>query len=58
MTTIIGEYAVTIQKTDIPREYRFYAVPTQGADLNNRRGFVWADDADDAEQEVKILLEL
>jgi hypothetical protein len=54
----IGEYAVNIQKTDLPREYSFYAVPTQGANLSNRRGFVYAESDDEAEQEISGLLVL
>ena len=52
----IGEYCVNIQKTDLPREYRFYAVPTQGANLSNRNGFVYADSDEEAEQLVNQLL--
>ena len=52
----IGEYVINIQKTDLPREYRFYAVPTQGANLSNRNGFVYADSDEEAEQEVKFWL--
>jgi len=52
----IGEYAVNIQKTDLPREYRFYAVPTQGANLSNRSGFVYADSEEEAEKQVVDLL--
>ena len=58
MISNIGEYVVNIQKTDLPREYRFSAVPTQGAKLDNRRGVVFADSDEEAEQEVKFLLEL
>jgi hypothetical protein len=56
MVVNIGEYCVNIQKTDLPREYRFYAVPTQGANLSNRNEVVYADSDEEAEQEVKFLL--
>jgi len=56
MISNIGEYAVNIQKTDLTREYCFYAVPTQGANLSNRSGFVCADSDEEAEQEVKFWL--
>lgn len=56
MISNIGEYCVNIQKTNLPREYRFYAVPTQGANLSNRSGSVWADSDEEAEQEVRELI--
>lgn len=56
MTTIIGEYAVNYHKSDEARKWTFYAVPTQGANLSNRRGYVWADDEDLALQHIEKLL--